>query len=221
MSFLKRNPIPANTKNEFAYLSLLKAVRPDAIRTLADHEASSLRGWLQQRQQQFIDLERKFVRFHKFACWASFVALLIVLGTLVTMIFYGRPNGGVAEEFILIGLGFGYCLMAGNLSFMWCLALVRKLVRGRALKFKNQADRLGPLNESLDGCRELLELVRSYPEILAYRNDVIGVGRQLLLIDLEMAYELRDELEEAQAKAIQLEACRQLHNDLAQDHRPK
>lgn len=211
MSFLTRNPIPDNTKNEFAYLSLLKTVRPDAIRTLADHEASSLRGWLQQRQQQFIDLERQFVRCDKFAVWAFFVVSLTVLVPLATILFQGRTNGGEWNEYILIGC----CLMAGILSFMWCLALVKKLVRGRALKFKNQADRLVPLNESLDGCSELLELVRSYPEILAYRNDVLGVGRQLLLIDLEMAYELRDELEEAQAKAIQLEACRQLHNDLA------
>ncbi|CAB5514534.1 hypothetical protein LMG26857_03593 [Achromobacter anxifer] len=211
MSFLTHNPLPAKAKNELAYLSLLKTVRPDAIRTLDDHDASSLRGWLQQRQQQFADLERQFVRCYEFAFRAFFVVSLTLIGTLVTIMILGRPHGGVAGEFIFIGIGFSCCLIAAIISFMWCLALVRKLVRGRALPFKNQADRLGPLNESRDGCSELLELVRSYPEILAYRNDVIGVGRQLLLIDLEMAYELRDELEEAQAKAIQLEACRQLH----------
>lgn len=204
MSFLKQNPIPTNSKKEFEYLSLFETARPDEIRGLTDHEASSLHGWLKQRQQRYARLRKQGYRGRQFAFSAFFLIFLV----LFSVLFQDRPKSGFSDGSWYSG--FMLAVALGGIAL--CLDSLRHFVHRRAIRFETQADRLEPLNKSRDGCSELLELVRTYPEILAYRNDVIGVGRQLLQIDLEMAYELRAALDDAQAESIQLEACRQLHN---------
>lgn len=199
MSFLKNNPIPVNPKNEFNYLSLFEAVRPEDIRGLTDAEATSLLGWLQERQQRHAALNVKFELVA--STGVAFCLLIVALATTLNWAL-GLPDMAVVVL---------YFIAAALFSISMSLAIVGSITHGRPFRFETQADRLLPLNESWDGCSELLELVRSYPEISAYRNDVIGAGRQLLQIDLEMACALRDELDDARVEAAQLEACRQLH----------
>lgn len=199
MSFLKNNPIPVNPKNEFNYLSLFEAVRPDDIRGLTDAEATSLLGWLQERQQRHTALKVKIDLVA--SAGVPFCLIIVALATTLKWAL-GLPDMAVVVMYLIAG-----ALFCTSMS----MAIVGALTHGRPIRFETQADRLLPLNESWDGCSELLELVRSYPEVSAYRNDVIRAGRQLLQIDLEMAYALRNELDYARVEAAQLEACRQLH----------
>lgn len=207
MSFLKNNPIPANPKIEFEYLSLFEAVQPDDIRGLSDAEATSLLEWLQERQQRYTAVKVQLARLYKPAGVAFFVFIIAMLLAMTVVVFQALPKGSFWYASVTVFM----CLAAFLAFVIVGLNFFRELVRGRSIRFKTQADRLEPLKRSRDGCSEMLELVRAYPEISAYRNDVIGADRQLLQIDLEMAYELRDELDDAQVEAAQVEACRQLH----------
>lgn len=218
MSFLKKYPLPAHRREEKKYLEQLDKIEPSDLRGLGDSELATLRAWLQQRH------EHNKHRFEQLDAVINLLGVVFVaslagyFGLMIVKFLHSR-----SVDWVMV-------LFTSPASTQWldntaagCLALIAFIflavfilvipydsVNVRARKFITERRRLAPLSET-GGCMKMLELVDEYPEVAAYRDDVLRTGREILKIDLEIVTQLSDHLLAANVIKSHEAACRRLH----------
>lgn len=218
MNFLNKHSLPSESRQEKKYLEQLDAAHPEDFRGLGDADLAGLRAWLQHRHEHNKHRVEQMDAIFNWSCIvliaaaAGFVLLQLVKGLIredVSWLVAIIKSPASTQWLDTIAAGC-MALIAFSLVVVIISAHFHDRAKERADQFKSQLRRLAPLRET-GGCRVMLALMDEYPEIAAYRDDVLQAGREILKIDLELVTQISDQIQAANAAKSHSADCRLLH----------
>ncbi|CAB5514536.1 hypothetical protein LMG26857_03595 [Achromobacter anxifer] len=212
MNFLEKHPLPTDPREEVKYLELFDHVGLDDLRGIGESELASLRTWAQGRMDLAAQRESRWARISDviLRCFVlvGFIVLVVMLSVIIL-----RHNDALSPEMLGLSDTLVYCVLVlvvllaalGGSSYPSdkATSVVQRLTSHRR--------RFDPIADTPDACTGMLVLVENYPEITAFRDEILQNGREILLIDYEVAEKVAADLITKKTNEARAADCRRLH----------
>lgn len=213
MNFLEKHPLPTDPREEVKYLELFDHVGLDDLRGIGESELASLRTWAQDRMDLAAQRESRWARISDVIFRCFVLVSIIVLVVMLSLTILRHTNAlnpemlGLLDTLVYCGL----VLMVFSLAALGGSSYPSVNATSVVQRLMNHRRRFDSIAETPDACTGMLVLVDNYPEITAFRNEILQNGREILLIDYEVAERVAADLITKKTNEARAADCRRLH----------
>lgn len=213
MKFLEKHPLPTDPREEVKYLALFDHVGLDDLREIGESELASLRTWAQGRVDLAAQRASRLARISD-VIYRCFVLVSIIVVVVMLSVIILRYNNALSPELMGLADNLVYCgldLLVFSLAALGGSSYPADKATSAVQRLMNHRRRFAPIADTPNACTEMLVLVDNYPEIIAFRDEILQNGREILLIDYEVAKKVTADLIKKKTDEACAADCRRLH----------